>query len=134
MNKTIIFIFLILIIVNCSKSGRNPVSTVPDEEIASCDTVFVDVFTEVIAICDTFNLSVEFTLIKDQSAPNIYGVFKNNREVDRIIIADTSPTPVEVIFPFVFNVLTFNDKIFVRKIEGSRAEAIGSQITDIECL
>ena len=98
------------------------------------DTVTVHEHHEHPGICDTVDITIEFTLIKDQSAPNIYAIFLNDVEVERIVISETSPVPVEVKFVRTFERFVIGrDTITIRKIEGSRAETIGSKILKMEC-
>lgn len=98
-----------------------------DHEVVIIDTVFQNV------ICDSVDLTVEFIVIGDQSAPNEYAYFLNEVEVGRFIVTDTFSEPTEITFYVVFEGVTFGDVITIRKISGSRADAIGSSIIDIKC-
>ena len=139
--------FALLALPNCSKHHpHEPIEQAPADTVVVIDTLTVhehhdhpDTVTvhehhEHQGICDTVDITIEFTLIKDQSAPNIYAIFLNDVEVYRIIISETSPTPVEVKFIWTFERFVIGrDTITIRKIEGSRAETIGSKIIKMEC-
>ncbi len=124
---------------NCSKHHpHEPPEQVPPDTVfvtvAVFDTTIVHEHHDHLGTCDTVDLTVEFTLIKDQSAPNIYAIFLNGVEVGRIVISETSPTPVEVMFVWTFERFVIGrDSISIQKISGSRAETIGSRIVKIEC-
>ena len=131
----------IFIFSNCSKNHplEPPEQAPPDTvivEVVIIDTVIVTIVDTVIVpvTCDTVDMTVEFTLIKDQSAPNVYAVFLNGVEVERFVISETSQTPVEVMFVWTFERFVIGrDSISIQKISGSRAETIGSRIVKIEC-
>jgi len=132
----------ILILVNCSKHHPHepPVQSPPDtvvvvdtlhihhdHEIVVTDTVFQNI------ICAMVDLTVRFTVIGDQSAPNVYHVLLNGVVVHIFIINDTFSEPTEVSFLFEFKNVIFGDEITIRKISGSRADVIGSAIINIKC-
>lgn len=131
----------IYIFPNCSKNNPvEPPGQVPPDtvivEVVIIDTVIVTIVDTMIVpvICNTVDLTIEFTLIKDQSAPNIYAIFLNGVEVERIVISEISLTSVEVMFERTFErFVVGRDSISIRKIEGSRAETIGTRIARIEC-
>ena len=120
---------------NCSKSHpHEPPEQAPPDTVVVVDTVTIHEHHDHPGICDTVDMTVEFTLIKDQSAPNVYAIFLNGVEVERIVISETSPTPVEVVFVRTFERFVIGrDSISIQKISGSRAETIGSRIVKIEC-
>ena len=98
-----------------------------DHEVVVTDTVFQFV------ICDTIDLTIEFTVIGDQSAPNIYHWFRNGIFVNEFVINEVFPKPTEIKFEVLFESVIFGDEITIRKISGSRAEVIGSAIIGIKC-
>jgi len=119
--------FLLSVLPGCTKNQPNE----PPEQFPP-DTVFIEV--PVFVACDTVDLVIEFTLIKDQSAPNVYAILRNGVEVDRIVISDTALKPTEVIFVKVFERFVIGQEtIAIKRIEGSRAETIGSAIIAIRC-
>lgn len=156
-TSTVEFVFwLILLIVgviallsipNCSKHHpHEPPEQAPHDTVVVVDTLIVHEHHEhpdTVTVhehhdhpgtCDTVDVTIEFTLIKDQSAPNVYAIFLNGVEWDRIVISETSPTPVEVTFVRTFERFVIGqDSISIQKIEGSRAETIGSKILKMEC-
>ena len=113
---------------SCSKHHPHepaPIHVHHDHEVVVIDTVF--------QICDTVDLTVEFIVIGDQSAPNIYHVFLNDVLVAMLVINETFAEPTEIFYTVTFLNIVFGEVITIRKIEGSRAEAIGSSIVDIKC-
>jgi len=98
-----------------------------DHEVVIIDTMFQNI------ICDIVDLTVQFTVIGDQSAPNVYHVLLNGVKVGEFVINDTFPEPTEVSFLFEFLGVIFGDEIAIRKISGSRAEVVESSIVDIKC-
>ena len=134
-----LFTVMICTFPNCGKHHDHPpLEPVPADTvvIVITDTLFVDVLVTdtLFVVCDTVDLDIEFTLIKDQSAPNVYAIFLNGVEWDRIVISETSPIPVEVKFLRTFERFVIGrDTISIKKIEGSRAETIGSKIVKTEC-
>lgn len=132
---TVLLFMAICTFTNCSKHHpHEPPEQAPPDTVFIIKTVIIHDHHNHPVTCDTVNVTVEFILIKDQSAPNIYGTYVNYVEYgDRIVISETSPIPVEVMFIRTFARLIFGDVITIRKIEGSRAETIGSSIIGIEC-
>ncbi len=120
---------------NCGKwHPHDPPEKAPPDTVIVVDTVFVHEHHDHPGTCDTVDVTIEFTLIKDQSAPNVYAIYLNGVEWDRIVISETSPTPVEVMFVRRFERFVIGrDSISIQKIEGSRAETIGSRIVKMEC-
>lgn len=126
---------------NCGKHHDHPFAPEdhdhshehPHEHDTKPDTVFIEVPVNV--TCDTVDLEIEYTLIGDQSVPNIYAEYRNNVEVlPHIVISETYPAPTELLFRRQHDgFILGQETITIRKIEGSRAETIGSAIVGIEC-
>lgn len=118
--------------IGCGRSHDHPFAPKEHEHPHEHDPVFVEI--PVFVVCDTVDLEVEFTLIKDQSAPNVYAIFRNGVEVDRIVISETAPAPTEVKFLYRFDRFVIGQEtISIQKVLGSRAETIGSALVKIEC-
>ena len=130
-------VFGLLLVFGCSKYHDHP--NTPDDEHAPPDTVVVidtliiTTVDTVFVSCDTVDLTVQFTVIGDQSAPNEYAYFLNGQEVGRFVVSETYAEPTEIYFDVVFERVSFGDVISIKKISGSRAEAIGSAIINIKC-
>lgn len=120
---------------NCSRHPiLEPPVQAPPDTVVVVDTLIIHEHHDHPGTCSIVDVTIEFTLIKDQSAPNIYAIYLNGVEVDRIVISETSPTPVEVMFLRTFDRFVIGrDSISIQKIEGSRAETIGSRIVKMEC-
>ena len=111
-----------------------PVDVTPDtvhvhhnHEIVVVDTIFQDV------ICDIVDLTIEFIVIGDQSAPNIYAYFLNGIEVGRFVVEETFAQSTDVKFEVELVGLMFGDVITINVIEGSQAAVVGSSIIKIKC-
>ena len=144
---TVMFLMAIYTFLNCSKHHpHEPPEQAPPDTVVVVDTLIVHEHhdhPDTVAVhehhdhlvrCDTVDMTVEFTLIKDRSAPNIYAIFRNGVEVERIVISETAPVPTEVMFTRTFERFVIGQEtISINKIEGSRAETIGSTIIGIEC-
>jgi hypothetical protein len=139
---TVAFIFSLG--YRCSKNPGEPPPT-PDPclecppvfiEVPG-DTVFVDVpgdtvVVEVPVICSQFDATAEFTVIKDQSGPNDYLIVAEGYPDELVSITDTAPAPVDTSFTRVFPNYT-GGRISIKKVSGSKAEAIGVAIIDLRC-
>ena len=130
-----LFTVMICTFPNCGKHHpHEPPVEAPPDTVVVVDTLIVHEHHDHLRTCDTVDVTIEFTLIEDQSAPNVYAIFVNGVEWDRIVISETSPTPVEVKFIRTFERFVIGrDSISIQKIEGSRAETIGSKIVKMEC-
>ena len=133
-----IFIMLTAL-TNCSKNRDKVLDSVPADTVfvVVTDTIFIDVtVTDTLLVtvtCDTVDLTIEFIVIGDQSAPNVYAYFRNGTEVGRFVVTETFAEPTEVSFVVSFLRMTLGEVITIKKIEGSRAEAIASSIIGIKC-
>jgi len=122
-----------LVIQVCSKNPGEP-ELPPDDDCPElncidCPPVFIDVPV----ICEVVDLTIEFTVIKDQSAPNVYGIYREGILIETITIEDTSPNPVPVTFDRTFFSYRFGESIELRKESGSRAETLSQKIVGIVC-
>ena len=129
LSYLLIWFIVVLVGSGCS---RHPIPTEPVPPVPPDTVVVVDTLT-VFVICDTVDLTVQFTVIGDQSAPNEHAYYLNGVEVGRYIVSETYAEPTELTFDVVFAGVTFGDVITIRLISGSRADAIGSSIIDIKC-
>ena len=128
-----IFIMVMSLTANCSKNQTiRPTPDAAPDTVVVVDSFFVKADT-LFFICDTVDLTIKFTVIGDQSAPNVYAYFRNGVEVGRFVITDKFAEPTEVSFVVEFLRMTLGEVITIKKIEGSRAEAIASSIIDIKC-
>ena len=116
----------------CSKNPGSPSPIAPPDTVVVVDTFFVKTDT-VFSTCEIVDLTIRFTVTGDQSAPNVYAYFVNGVERGRFIVSETFPEVTEITFDVEFLGIVFGDVITIRKIEGSRAESIGSSIIGIEC-
>ena len=105
----------------CSKHPTNPV---PDPDPVPCDTVFV--------VCGTLDITVEFMVIKDRSAPNVYLRKRAGHPDKTYTVIETSPTPIPFVFTEVFEDYT-GEAFSIEKVSGSLAEALGIAIVKLEC-
>lgn len=131
-----LWVFAVYVFPSCSKhQPHEPPVIVPPDTVVVVDSVFIHEHHDhpISVACDTFDLTIEFTVIGDQSAPNIYAYFRNGVEVGRFVVTDTFDEPTEITFQVIFERITLGDVITIKKIEGSRAEAIGSAIVLISC-
>lgn len=115
--------------LSCSK---NPGEPEPIPEPAPCDTVFVDIPFPVPFVCDTLDITVQFTVVKDRSAPNHYVIKRGGYPDEPVSVTETSPTPVPFVFTRVFeNYL--GEAFSIEKVSGSLAEALGIAVVKLEC-
>lgn len=131
---------------NCSKNnpleppGQAPPDTVivvvtdtvivhehHDHEIVVTDSIFQFV------VCDTVDLLIQFTVIGDQSQPNIYQYYVNGVFEGRIIVRETFLKPTEVTFEVLFQSIVSGDIISIRPVSGSRAGVVGISIVRRQC-
>lgn len=125
-------------LVSCNKNPNEP-DPMPDPclecppviiEVPG-DTVFV-VGDSVFVLCSEVDATAEFTVIKDQSAPNDYLIVAEGYPDELVSIIDTAPAPVDTSFTRVFpNYI--GGRISIKKVSGSRTAAIGVAIIDLEC-
>jgi len=122
----------------CSKNPGEPVPSDPTDPCLECPPVFVPGDTVFVAgdsvfvVCDKVDLTVEFTVKKDQSQPNDYLIERKGFPDDPVSITDTSPAPVDTSFIRIFENYT-GERFSIKKVAGSRAEAIGVAIIDLRC-
>lgn len=125
---------------NCSKN--HPLE--PPEQVPP-DTVFVhehhdheiivtvtDTVFRFVA-CDTVDILIQFTVIGDQSQPNIYEYYVNGVFRGRITIRETFLKPTEVTFEVLFEGMASGDIITIRPVSGSRAGVVGLSVVGREC-
>jgi len=132
----LLWMFLLFTLPSCSKHHpHEPIIDVPPDTIAVIDTLIIHEHHDhpFGVACNTVDVTIEFILIGDQSAPNVYAIFRNGVEVDRIIIMETYVEPTELTFVREFLNMTLGEVIAIKKIEGSKAETIGSAIIEIKC-
>ena len=98
-----------------------------DHEIVVTDTLFQFI------TCDTVDLLIQFTVIGDQSQPNIYEYYVNGVFRGRITIRETFLKPTEVTFEVLFEGMASGDIITIRPVSGSRAGVVGLSVVGREC-
>lgn len=134
----IILVFCLISFFNCSKNPGEPTPT-PDPCL-ECPPVFIEVPGDtvfvpgdsVFVVCKQVDLTVEFTVIKDQSQPNDYVIEREGFPDEPVSITDTSPAPVDTSFTRVFENYT-GERFSIKRVAGSKAEAIGVAIIGFEC-
>jgi len=133
---TFFFTVAIWTFPNCSKpQPQEPPEQAPpdtvivhfhhDHEVVIIDSMFF--------ICDSVDLLIQFTVIGDQSQPNIYDYYVNGIFRGRFTISKTYLKPTDLIFEVLFQNMVFGDIITIRVISGSLAGVVGSSIVGIEC-
>jgi len=133
---TFLATMLFALVPNCSKHHpHDPPVEAPPDTVVIVDSVFIHEHHDhpIGVACDTVDLTIEFTVIGDQSAPNVYAYYRNGVEVGRFIVTDTFPEPTDVTFQVIFERIIPGDVITIKKIEGSRAGIVGSTIVEIRC-
>ena len=128
------FLFVLALLFaphGCSKNPGEPEPT-PDPCL-ECPPVFIQVPGDsVFVVCDEVDLTVEFTVKKDQSQPNDYVIEREGFPDEPVSITDTSPAPVDTSFTRVFENYT-GERFSIKIIAGSKAETIGVAIIDLKC-
>jgi len=123
--------------ITCSDNPTEPPKSDPCSECPPVlievpgDTVFV-VGDSVFVFCAQVDATAEFTVTKDQSAPNDYLIVAEGYPDELVSIIDTASAPVDTSFTRVFPNYT-GGRISIKKVSGSRAEAIGVAIIALEC-
>jgi len=121
--------------------GNNPSEPEPTPDPCSeCPPVFIEVPGDtvfvvgdsVFVLCSEVDATAEFTVIKDQSGPNDYLIVAEGYPDELVSIIDTAPVPVDTSFTRVFPNYT-GGRISIKKVAGSRVEAIGVAIIDLKC-
>ena len=126
----------IFVFSNCSKHHpHEPPEQAPpdtvivhehhDHEIVVVDTMFF--------VCDTVDVLIQFTVIGDQSQPNIYQYYVNGVFRGRITIRETFLKPTAVTFEVLFEDMVSGDVVWIRPVSGSRAGVVGLAIVGREC-
>jgi len=121
--------------ITCSDNPQEPEPTL--DPCLECPPVFIEVpgdtvFVDFLIVCSKIDITAEFTVIKDQSGPNDYLIKAEDYPDELVSIIDTAPAPVDTSFTRVFPNYT-GGRISIKKISGSRAEAIGVAIIDFKC-
>jgi len=119
----------------CSKNPGEPVD--PTDPCLDCPPVFIEVpgdsvVIEIPVVCSQLDATVEFTVKKDQSQPNDYLIQREGFPDESVSITDISPAPVDTSFTRVFENYT-GERFSIKRVAGSRAEAIGVAIIDLRC-